>query len=144
MRTVSRINWKAVLCAALAALLTLLAIACLIAPHYLAERDGGPDFTRGAIVGLQDTASLYAVQHNGKYPVGMAAEAREALTTVGVDPQSGVPISPYLDEWPTDEWGTPLYYEYPTNQPTNGKPAIWSAGPDVQNGTSDDMTNWER
>jgi hypothetical protein len=143
MRTESRIVRNDVLCAALI-VLTLIAIACLVAPHFLGGQNGHPDHTRGAISGLEQVAEFYAVQHNGKYPAGAAAEAREALATVGVDAQTGGPIPPYLEEWPTDAWGTPLFYEYPTNKPTDGRPAIWSAGPDMRDGTNDDITGWVR
>lgn len=43
-----------------------------------------------------------------------------------------------------DPWGAPYNYLYPGNR--NGDPRapdIWSNGPDRQNGTADDIGNWE-
>ena len=55
---------------------------------------------------------------------------------------------PYFDdrsEIPMDPWGNPYNYEYPTNRTPDGKPAIWSNGPDGKNdnGEGDDITNYD-
>jgi general secretion pathway protein G len=56
----------------------------------------------------------------------------------------------YLDfnEIPTDPWGQPYRYDnsmpyYGLNQTGTVQPAIWSAGPDKQDNTDDDIRNWE-
>jgi general secretion pathway protein G len=51
---------------------------------------------------------------------------------------------PYLDrEIPLDPWGNPYQYAYPgTYNPD--KYDIWSFGPDGQNGTADDIGNWQQ
>jgi hypothetical protein len=51
---------------------------------------------------------------------------------------------PYLDTdmLPLDPWDNDYQYEYP---PTNNRrdfPDIWSYGPDGEDGTDDDITNW--
>lgn len=138
MHTASRNVRNVALCAALMVLI----VTAVVVPHFIGGQNGGPDSTRGAIAGLEAVVELYAVQHNDGYPVGTTAEARAALVTVGVDSRTGWPTPPYLDEWPGDEWGTPLFYEYPTDEATNGQPAIWSAGADMQDGTNDDVANW--
>lgn len=49
---------------------------------------------------------------------------------------------PYVDTLPKDPWGHDYQYAYP---PTNNKkdfPDIWSLGPDGEDGTEDDITNW--
>ena len=48
---------------------------------------------------------------------------------------------PYLsDEMiPLDPWKNEYKYEYPTTRTTNGKPAVWSAGPDGLYDTEDDI-----
>ena len=48
----------------------------------------------------------------------------------------------------TDPWGQPYRYDnsqqfYGFNQTGSAKPAIWSAGPDKQDGTDDDIRNWD-
>ncbi|GHT42073.1 hypothetical protein FACS189443_4670 [Planctomycetales bacterium] len=57
--------------------------------------------------------------------------------------------APYVDSDKEliDPWGTP--YRYDNSLPLNGvnqtgtaQPAIWSAGPDKQDGTDDDIRNW--
>ena len=50
---------------------------------------------------------------------------------------------PYLDvpQIPIDPWGNPYMYQYPgTRNPTSYD--VWSIGPDLQNGTQDDLGNW--
>ncbi|GHT20634.1 hypothetical protein FACS189419_00050 [Planctomycetales bacterium] len=58
--------------------------------------------------------------------------------------------APYLDseQDAVDPWGTPYRYENTlafngVNRTGSGKPAIWSAGPDKQDGTDDDVRNWD-
>ncbi|NOX57033.1 MAG: type II secretion protein, partial [Planctomycetes bacterium] len=82
----------------------------------------------------------------GQYPEG-DAETVVALLMSTTDEETGQPRQPYLDEVPNDAWGHPLQYEYPPSgnrQTAGGKPAIWSLGPDGQDGTDDDITNWEQ
>jgi len=48
----------------------------------------------------------------------------------------------------TDPWGTPYRYDnsrqyWGFNQTGSDQPAIWSAGPDKQDGTDDDIRNWD-
>ncbi len=40
-----------------------------------------------------------------------------------------------------DPWGNPYQYRFPGQQ-NQGRPDIWSVGPDGQLGTADDITNW--
>ena len=50
---------------------------------------------------------------------------------------------PYLPKAvPNDPWGNPYSYEYPGKHNPNGYD-LWSAGPDGQSGTDDDITNWD-
>lgn len=95
-------------------------------------------YTLNAIGRLGEAVKLYSVDHNGRYPVGTAEEVRRALVESGfLEKQPG-----FASEWPSDDWGTPLKYEYPTSKPTDGEPAIWSLGPDNQSGTNDDIRGW--
>jgi general secretion pathway protein G len=48
---------------------------------------------------------------------------------------------PYLDrDVPLDPWGNPYQYQFPGSRHPD-KPDIWSWGPDMQNGTDDDIYN---
>jgi len=49
---------------------------------------------------------------------------------------------PYLGKAvPNDPWDQPYQYEYPGTHDEN-LPDIWSMGPDLQDGTDDDVGNW--
>lgn len=54
---------------------------------------------------------------------------------------------PYIkkSQIPKDPWGNDYQYEFPgTHSDSKRKePEIWSWGPDGQDGTDDDITNWE-
>jgi general secretion pathway protein G len=43
-----------------------------------------------------------------------------------------------------DPWGNEYRYAYPGKHNTTVKPDIWSIGPDFQDGTEDDIGNWEQ
>lgn len=52
---------------------------------------------------------------------------------------------PYLDrDVPKDPWGNPYQYAYPGTH--NGPDGfdVWSFGPDMTNGTPDDIGNWNQ
>jgi len=49
----------------------------------------------------------------------------------------------YLDELPLDPWDTPYSYECPGRHNPR-RYDLWSAGPDRQSGTDDDIVNWRR
>ena len=87
---------------------------------------------------------LYAFEHNEQYPVGTTEQAVKALVEAGTNSATNQPVEPLLEEWPNDEWDSPLQYEYPSEKPIHqtGKPSIWSVGPDQIDETDDDMKNW--
>lgn len=47
---------------------------------------------------------------------------------------------PYLKSLPSDPWGNPYLYKYPGEH--GGEYDVYSAGPDKQPGTQDDIGNW--
>lgn len=49
---------------------------------------------------------------------------------------------PYLDKMPRDPWGNEFNYRFPGDH--NRDYDLWSNGPDRQEGTDDDIVNWER
>ena len=52
--------------------------------------------------------------------------------------------SPALDEPLYDPWNNEYGYRFPGKFSKNGKPDIFSRGPDGQEGTEDDIGNWDR
>ncbi len=74
----------------------------------------------------------------GEYPSD--DQGLEALVSdPGVDNWDG----PYLQKGvPMDPWNNP--YQYTTNSNHNQDYDIWSFGPDKQDGTDDDITNWDK
>ena len=53
---------------------------------------------------------------------------------------------PYTEsgDLPQDPWGNPYRYNYPPMYTKSDFPDIWSAGPDLQDGTGDDVCSWTR
>lgn len=100
--------------------------------------------TTSLLTVLEKDAMRYAVDHDGVYPTGDAETVYGILMDPGVD-RSGNKLPSYIAETPKDAWNNPLFYEYPPSgnrQSLIDKPAIWSAGPDQQEGTEDDIVNW--
>lgn len=98
------------------------------------------------IKGFEDAVKLYAADHDGEYPQGTSEDVVPLLLSAE-DLETGKPRAPYLENIPLDPWDNPLMYEYPATgnrQTLSGKPAIWSIGPDKQDGTDDDIDNWEQ
>ena len=122
-------------------------IAAMVVPNLLGrQQEANIKVTRLNIKNFEDAVKLYAVDHDGQYPEG-DAETVVSLLMSTTDEETGQPRQPYLEEIPKDAWDHPLQYEYPPSgnrQTVGGKPAIWSIGPDGQDGTDDDITNWEQ
>jgi general secretion pathway protein G len=122
----------------------LVVLAAMVVPNLLGrQREALVRASRTNIAGLENAVKLYAQNHDGEYPRGTEDDVFPLLMS-GTD-HRGRPQDPYLDALPLDGWKNPLRYEYPpsSNRPTIGnKPAIWSVGPDGQDGTEDDVTNW--
>lgn len=122
-------------------------IAAFAVPQLIGQQQGAMiNATKVHIADFEKNVQLYAVAHDGVYPQGDAETVVEKLINPGTD-RSGRPLPPYLSEVPKDAWGVPLAYEYPPSgnrTPAGGKPAIWSAGPDQQEGNEDDIINWNQ
>ena len=97
--------------------------------------------TRVSISAFEELIKLYAVDHNGEFPRGKSEEVfKEFINPKAVN---GIKLDPYLFTNVKDAWGSDLRYEYPTKKKKDGFPAIWSVGPDKQDDTADDVTNWK-
>jgi len=72
---------------------------------------------------------------------GPNLEALKALAAKNVHEKWKGPYTP--SDIPLDPWGRPYQYEYPTDKTSDGRPAIWSFGPDGPSANNDD-TNYIR
>ncbi len=82
----------------------------------------------------------------GTEPTDLSSGLDTGMGTTGTSTASTTSRwdGPYLkkNEIPLDPWGNPYQYEYPSTHGNGDNPDIWSFGPDGQDGTEDDITNW--
>ncbi len=80
--------------------------------------------------------------HVGRYPT--SEEGLQALMEKPSDVNEQEWDGPYLDanEVPKDPWGND--YQYVSPGQNNKDFDLWSFGPDKQDGTEDDITNWTK
>jgi general secretion pathway protein G len=120
-------------------------IAAFAVPQLLGQQQSAMvDATKIHIKALDKNVQMYAVKHAGVFPSGDGETVFGMLMQPGVD-REGRQLQPFIAEIPKDAWGNPLFYEYPASGNRQGlidKPAIWSAGPDQQEGSEDDVINW--
>jgi general secretion pathway protein G len=92
-------------------------------------------------IGLFKTGlELYELKF-GDFPA--TNEGLEALRTGPANSADTSNWKPLLDtQVPLDPWGNPYQYSFPGTHNPN-KYDLWSMGPDGQEGTSDDIGNWE-
>lgn len=106
-------------------------IAAMAIPQLLGQqKKANIKITKSAIVSLEQSAKLYAVDNSGEPPSSIEEMMKE--TEDGTEP--------LLDKLPTDAWNRQLHYEIGGPAGKN-KPSIWSNGP------NDDeeqlINNWE-
>ncbi|GDY09907.1 type II secretion system protein GspG [Planctomycetia bacterium] len=123
-------------------------IAAMVVPNLLGTQDrANIKASSISIKGFEEAVKLYAVDHDGQFPEGNGDSVIQMLMSPEQTDDSATPRAPYLEKTPLDAWKNPLRYEYPASgnhQSTTGKPAIWSAGPDRQDDTGDDINNWSQ
>lgn len=123
-------------------------IAAMVVPNLLGTQDKANIKATGiSIKGFEKAVDLYYVDHDARFPEGNGDAVIQLLMTPEQTAESVTPQAPYLERVPLDAWKQPLRYEYPASgnrQTTTGKPAIWSAGPDHQDDTADDVNNWSQ
>ena len=126
-------------------LVILVVLIGMVGPRLLGSQKKADIKTARAQIGnLEAALELYAVD------VRTFPSTEEGLETLLERPaEDGLARKwdgPYLDDEivPLDPWENEYQYEYP---PTRGKrdfPNIWSAGPDREPDTEDDIVNWRR
>ena len=114
-------------------------IAAIAVPSFLGQqKKANVKATQASIHGLESALDYFATDHDGDYPTSLDL----LITNPGNDPKwSG----PYLKgcRLPLDAWGNELMYMFPAQNNVD-KPDIYSAGPDRQPNTADDVTNWQQ
>jgi general secretion pathway protein G len=90
-------------------------------------------------VGLIDSQLRQYQFDIGQYPTDLSA--LRSLPADVSDPNKWA--GPYLDrDVPLDPWGREYMYN-PNGGRNTDKPDVWSVGPDGQDGTQDDVGNWQ-
>ena len=115
-------------------LVELLMVVCILGILYAGARlvftgqdnEARITTTRASIATIEQAVDIFSMKHNGKAP-----DSLEELTQ-GTDDAPGLLKENSLN----DSWGTPFSY---TRQGRRVK--IVSAGPDLEMGTDDDITN---
>ena len=117
-------------------------LAALIVPSFLGTQRGAEiNATRAQVKGLDNDIERFRLDC-GRYPSeqeGMAALVTKPDDEELADKWHG----PYLKDPAKDAWGTPLGYRSP-GQYNETSYDLWSFGPDKQEGTDDDITNWKK
>lgn len=111
----------------------------MVIPNLLGrQKFANVDATKGSLKGAEQAIRMYALDHMGEYP-----STTEGLRVLFESPRGNDTQwrGPYLNAAPRDAWGNPLQYEYPGKNNTTDFD-LYSAGPDKQLGTADDIGNW--
>ena len=120
----------------------ILLLAGLVVPQFIGQQQQAQiDTTRIAVHSFEQALDIYRM-NAGAYPTteqGLAA----LLAPPTSEPIPQKWVGPYLKEGSTlqDPWQNVYQYAYPGTY-NQTKPDIWSAGPDRQSGTADDIGNW--
>ncbi len=116
-------------------------LASLVVPNLMGNKDKA-DRQKAVsdIVALESALDMYRLD-NGRYPT--TAQGLEALIARPAQPPvpRSYPEDGYVRRLPKDPWGN----SYQLRQPgEHGKVDIFSAGPDGEAGTDDDIGNWDQ
>ncbi|MEW6250315.1 MAG: type II secretion system major pseudopilin GspG [Planctomycetota bacterium] len=121
-------------------------LAAFVAPQFFGAGDRAKkDLARAAVdSGLSGTLDLYKV-HMGEYPTSDGGGLKLLLERPDDEEQAKKWEGPYLKKAANlkDPWEHDWLYECPGRVNTTSYD-LGSAGPDGQEGTEDDITNYER
>jgi len=120
-------------------LIILVVIFSIVTPKLLGTKDKADiDATKVQIGAMDGAFDLYRM-HTSKYPQNLEDLWEEPSDTTLKDKWAG----PYLEELKEDVWGNSFQYSA-EGKKNPKKYDFWSNGPDGQNGTEDDIGNWEK
>ncbi len=120
----------------------LVLLVSMVMPKVLsARKKGNVDAAKSQIGLLKGALEHYALDCND-YPT--TEQGLEALLTKPADLDENTSWrGPYLTgELPKDPWGNDYRYAYPPERGSGDMPDIWSAGPDGEDNTDDDICSW--
>lgn len=126
-------------------LVILVLLFAMVGPRLLGtQRKADVKAARTQIGNLESALELYAVDMR-TFP--STEDGLQALVARPSDERAARKwVGPYLDDTapPLDPWDNQYGYEYPPSNSGRDFPDIWSAGPDGESGTEDDIVNWRR
>ncbi|MFZ5833317.1 MAG: type II secretion system major pseudopilin GspG [Planctomycetota bacterium] len=122
-------------------LVILVVLASMSVPLYQTYQRQANKNAAKSQIGLFDTALETFSMNTNSYPT--TEQGLEALITPPADlPDPNKWEGPYIKgEIPVDPWGNPYQYAYPGGRNPDSYD-IWSLGPDMADGTEDDIGNW--
>lgn len=114
------------------------ALASMVAPRLIDRSDDAKaHIARGDLSNLDVALKLYRLD-TGRYP-----SSEEGLDALMARPGAVTQWKgPYLERKAQDPWKRPYRYKYPGVHNTGGFD-LFSSGGDGQDGTADDIRNWE-
>ena len=125
----------------------LVGIMALALPRLMGSRKKAEINTAKTQIGLfQSALEKYEFDTRGLPGTEQGLAALTAMPAAS-DEMGGAVASggwdgPYLDTIPNDPWGMRYQYEYPPTRGGGSRPDIWSYGPDLADGTADDICSW--
>lgn len=120
----------------LVVIIILAILAAVVIPRVIGRTEDARIAKATADISTIDSVLDQYKLDTGQYPT--TDEGLQALmTNVGNNERWN---GPYLKSLPLDPWGNPYLYRYPGEQGLEYD--VYSAGPDKQPGTQDDIGNW--
>ncbi|MHC4994094.1 MAG: type II secretion system major pseudopilin GspG [Planctomycetota bacterium] len=115
-------------------------MAAVVVPRFAGQsQDARIKAAITGIAGMETALDAYEIQMGG-YP--QTEDGLEALMERPTGDEGDNWKGPYLRKLGKDPWGNDYIYEYPGRNNEYGYD-LSSAGPDGQEGTDDDIHNWE-
>ncbi len=129
----------------LVVLAIIVLLAAMVGPRILGQREKADiQSTKGQIEMFRGPLESFHLQMR-RFPTTDEGLAALVEAPAEEDEDESNWDGPYLNksEVPKDPWGNDYQYQYP---PEHGKkfPDIWSYGPDGEDNTEDDITNWTK
>lgn len=116
-------------------------LAALVAPRFIGQgTEAKIKAARGQIGHFESALKLFESEY-GRFPTD--DEGLDALANPPAKDDGSENDTAYLEKGvPTDPWGNAYGYKNPGEKNTRFVD-LWSAGPDGQDGTDDDVGNWQ-
>jgi general secretion pathway protein G len=120
-------------------LVILVVLASLAVNMFTGTQEKADQRAAAAQVGLYKSAINMYRMDTRQYPDGLEALITKPSDAAMADRWSG----PYMDKIAKDPWGNDYRLEAPGKHNADGFD-VWSVGPDGQDGSADDIGNWEK